>query len=69
MSKENRDIQRDYIHTIALNICNYHGYKYGDCLKCPLYYEYEEDICYDDQNFDLNKFEEWLLKRISIQQK
>ena len=65
----NSQIQKDCIHTIALNICNYHGNKYGDCHKCPLFWDYEEDICYDDQNFDLNKFEEWLLKRISIQQK
>ncbi len=67
MTENQREKQRDCIHTIALNICNYH--LNDDCQKCPLFCDYEEDICYDDQNFDLNKFEEWLLKRISIQQK
>lgn len=52
-------IQKESLHEIARHICNY----FGNCEKCPLRHN-ELDICYDDQNFNDNQFEEWLLNKI-----
>lgn len=46
-------IQKESIHEIARHICNY----FGNCEKCLLRHN-ELDICYDDQNFNENQFEE-----------